>query len=97
MNIDINELKDCQLLTIDEFAEKMSVKPPTIREWIKDGILVQQRHFLKVNSVTRFPWPYVLKFLLAKDVAEAKRPPRPHEHKTTSKVSSRREPINWDY
>ena len=71
--------EDCELLTLEEFAEKMKVCLNTVREWINKGVLVEGQHFVKICSVTRFPYPEVLK-ILCNSALEEKSPRKPGPH-----------------
>jgi len=90
-------LKDVQLLTKEEFAAKMSVSPKTVIQWIKSGELSENKHFIKLNSVVRFPWPWVLIVLLSPDMNEGSKPPDPRAHKDLPKKIQGRKLMNLDY
>ena len=38
----------------------MKVGRTTVFQWIKDGTMIQGRHFLKIGRVLRIRWPEVL-------------------------------------
>ena len=54
---------ETQLLTIEEFAEKMKVARTTIFNWLKSEKLQQGKHYLRIGRVVRFQWPDVLEHL----------------------------------
>ncbi len=45
-----------EVLTVDEFAERMKVCRTTIFQWMKDSILIQGEHFFKHKRVLLFLW-----------------------------------------
>lgn len=94
---ELTDLKSCKLLSIDDFAEEMSVSSNTVREWISNGILVEKKHFIKLRSVTRIPWPYVLKILLTDDKKLEEVEDKKLDKKKTKNLSSRLKSINLDY
>lgn len=45
-----------ELLTVEQFAQRLQVSRATVFNWIQKQILVQGRHFLKIGRVLRFTW-----------------------------------------
>lgn len=45
-----------EMLSIEQFAERMGVKRTTIYEWFKSGYLRPGRHYLRIGRTVRFPW-----------------------------------------
>ncbi len=45
-----------ELLTVEQFAQRLQVSRATVFAWIQKQILVQGRHFLKIGRVLRFTW-----------------------------------------
>jgi hypothetical protein len=86
-----------ELLTVEQFAQRLQVSRATVFTWIQKQILVQGRHFLKFGRVLRFSWSNDLVSTLLHDstqavpvAAAAVRPAIPPRKKTDS-------PINWEY
>ena len=59
-----------EILTVDQFAERMKVCRTTIFQWIKDNILVQGEHFFKHKRVVLFIWCKEIIISLAKNSAK---------------------------
>ncbi len=45
-----------ELLTIEEFAERMKISRTTVFGWIRKGTLKSGRHYFKMGRVIRFEW-----------------------------------------
>lgn len=45
-----------ELLTPEEFAEKLKISRSTLFEWLNKGILLPGKHYFKVGRVLRFVW-----------------------------------------
>lgn len=45
-----------ELLTPEEFANKLKIGRSTLFEWIGKGILLPGKHYFKVGRVLRFVW-----------------------------------------
>lgn len=60
-----------ELLTIEEFAERMKIGRTTVFKWIQDGSLVPGKHFLKIGRVCRFHWPRILHTLAVDNLTQA--------------------------
>lgn len=45
-----------EVLTIEEFAQKMKVCETTVWKWIRNGKLRPGRHFIQIDRVIRFHW-----------------------------------------
>lgn len=86
-------LAPAELLTVEEFAERLQVSRATVFAWMQKKILVQGRHFLKYGRVLRFVWGVELiqELVAGCTVAEgAMAPVRvPRQVKPN--------PINWEY
>jgi len=44
------------VLTVEQFAERLQVSRATVFAWMQKNILVQGRHFFKIGRVLRFVW-----------------------------------------
>jgi len=45
-----------ELLTVEEFAQRMKISRTTVFDWIRKGALKAGRHYLKIGRVIRFEW-----------------------------------------
>jgi predicted DNA-binding transcriptional regulator AlpA len=86
-----------ELLTVEQFAQRLQVSRATVFSWIHKQILVPGRHFLKIGRVLRFTWSDDLISTLLLDSAQALpvvipavRPGCLPRKKTDSS-------LNWDY
>jgi excisionase family DNA binding protein len=91
-----------ELLTVQEFAERMKISRTTVFDWIRKGTLRLGRHYLKIGRVIRFEWGPELVQKLHEDSVEeqekainkssSKRP----ESRKVRRPASRRVAINLD-
>lgn len=84
------------LLTVEEFADKLKVSRSTVFGWLKAGQLQEGKHFFRIGRIIRFVWDAGL-FLGRKrpKVEGNKKQARPTEktaHSTPSQPG-----INLDY
>ena len=64
-----------ELLTVEEFAERMKISRTTVFDWIRKGTLKSGRHYLKIGRIIRFEWgPELLSKLYEDCVAEQEEP-----------------------
>lgn len=47
-------LSSFDLLTVDEFAERLKVSRTTVFGWLKSGILAEGVHYLRLGRILRF-------------------------------------------
>jgi predicted DNA-binding transcriptional regulator AlpA len=45
-----------ELLTVEQFAQRLAMSRTTLFEWLKTGALVQGKHYFKVGRILRFIW-----------------------------------------
>ncbi len=45
-----------ELMTSEEFAEKLKIGRSTLFEWLEKGILLPGKHYFKQGRVLRFVW-----------------------------------------
>ena len=45
-----------ELLTIEEFAERMKISRTTVFDWMRKGTLKAGRHYMKIGRIIRFEW-----------------------------------------
>jgi len=86
-----------ELLTVEQFAQRLQVSRATVFTWIQKQILVQGRHFLKIGRVLRFTWSDDLVSILMHDsvLALPVALPAVVPVRLTSKKSD--SSLNWDY
>lgn len=84
------------VLTVEQFAERLQVSRATVFNWIQKNVLVQGLHFFKIGRVLRFVWntDAVAGLLtcatpVPSPVPVPARLPAPSKRKTT--------PINFEY
>lgn len=63
-----------EMLTVEQFANRMAVGKTTVYDWVKSGQLVAGRHYIRIAGTTRFPWGADLLQRLLEDSAD-KEPP----------------------
>ena len=51
---------EIELLTVEEFAQRLTMSRTTVFEWLKSGNLVQGKHYFKVGRILRFVWDKTL-------------------------------------
>jgi len=86
-----------ELLTVEQFAQRLQVSRATVFSWIQKQILVQGRHFLKFGRVLRFTWSDDLVSTLLHDSAPAL-PVVPLMVRPVSMIRKKSDsPLNWDY
>ncbi|NTV47772.1 MAG: helix-turn-helix domain-containing protein [Chlorobiales bacterium] len=86
-----------ELLTVEQFAQRLQVSRATVFTWIQKQILVQGRHFIKIGRVLRFTWSDDFIFILLQEsaaavtVAPPTLSPAVVSHKKTGSS------LNWEY
>lgn len=45
-----------EIITPEEFAERMKIGETTFWKWLNTGKLRPGRHFIQIDRVIRFPW-----------------------------------------
>ena len=86
-----------ELLTVEQFADRLQVSRATVFAWMQKKILVQGQHFLRLGRVLRFPWSEELVASLLELSASAL--PLPSPPLSPVLVSRKKRPtaINWEY
>lgn len=80
VKIQVTTESSLQMLGLIEFASRMSVCPNSVRNWIRDGKLVEGKHYFHIGRIYRFPWgPDFLKELMV-SLAPEPSPSRPRMH-----------------
>lgn len=88
-----------ELLTVEEFAERMKISRTTVFDWIRKGTLKAGRHYLKIGRIVRFEWGPELIQKLREDSAEepVKQHGSPVGTGNKKRVTGKRLAINLDY
>ena len=93
-----------ELLTVEEFAERMKISRTTVFDWIRRGTLKTGRHYIKTGRIIRFEWGPELLQKLHEDCAERQEKPLDHpiqiqRHSGLKgrKLNNRRAAIDLDY
>ncbi len=83
-----------ELLSIEQFAQKLDISRATVFKWMNRGVLIQGRHFFRYGRVVRFAWSQELvEALLGGSVEE--RAVQGGQHTVTARKKSTS--INWEY
>jgi excisionase family DNA binding protein len=77
-----------EILTPEEFAQRLKIGRSTLFEWIRNGVLVPDKHFVKVGRILRFSWSDDVLFSLEKPKTQTKQ---------TKNVRRQQSKVNWDY
>lgn len=88
---------DPELLTVEQFADRLQVSRATVFAWMQKKILIQGRHFLRLGRVLRFPWSEELVSSLLE--LSARTLPLAPPPLSPVVVSRKKRPtaINWEY
>jgi excisionase family DNA binding protein len=68
-----------EMLSIEQFAERMGVGRTTVHGWIKSGSLRSGRHYFRIGGTVRFIWGTELFQKLLEDSLETDITPFPEE------------------
>lgn len=89
-----------ELLTIEQFALRLTMSRTTAFEWLKNGILVQGKHYFKVGKILRIVWDETMLLTIGMNSKEQKE----KKLKKTVKPKGERRlhipsspPVNLDY
>lgn len=80
-----------ELLTVDQFAQRLQVSRATVFAWIQKNVLSPGKHYLKIGRVLRFLWSAQLLETINQGVAFAT--PQAEAPVRQKKASV----MNWDY
>jgi len=47
---------ETEILTVEQFAQRLGMSRTTAFDWLKSGILVQGKHYFKIGRILRFVW-----------------------------------------
>lgn len=84
-----------EILTPEEFAERLKIGRSTLFDWMNKGILVPGRHFMKVGRILRFVWSddIVASLLKLSSVSIQSR----QTSNKKSKPATPKDPVNWNF
>jgi len=91
-----------ELLTTEEFAERLKIGRSTLFEWLGKGILVPGQHYFKIGRVLRFVWSdELVQCLLERTVTICVDGDKLSSGVTIKKpvktANNNQQPINWEY
>jgi hypothetical protein len=49
-------MSSLEVLTVEQFAEKMMVSRTTVFGWLKSGVLMEGVHYCRLGRILRFCW-----------------------------------------
>lgn len=52
----MNETTSIDLLTVEEFAERLKISRSTVFGWLKAGLLQEGKHYFRIGRIIRFVW-----------------------------------------
>lgn len=84
-----------EILTPEEFAERLKIGRSTLFDWLQKGILVPGKHFLKVGRILRFIWSDDVVITLLELSSQAAQRRQAGGRKNNPVAA--RNPIDWDY
>ncbi len=95
-------MSDRELLTPEEFADKIKIGRSTLFEWLSKGILQPGVHYWKIGRVLRFVWSdELIQSLLQRTVTISIDGDKLSSGVTTKKpvksANNNQQPINWEY
>lgn len=64
------ESPSVEIITLEQFAERMQVGETTVWKWIRSGKLRPGRHYIQIERVIRFHWCRALVERLLEDCQE---------------------------
>lgn len=86
-----------ELLTVEQFAQRLQVSRATVFAWMQKQILVQGRHFLKIGRVLRFTWSDDLITCLLQDSAQTVPVVPPPLSPIVASRQKSGSALNWEY
>lgn len=81
---------DQELLTPEQYADKLKIGRSTLFSWLSHGILIEGEHYFRIGRVIRFVWNSnaLLKISAVKPTTRQQR---------TKPAPSHRHNIDWEY
>jgi predicted site-specific integrase-resolvase len=77
-----------EILTPEEFAKRLKIGRSTLFEWIRTGVLIPEKHFVRRGRILRFIWSDDVLFSLAEPKVQPK---------TTMNKRHNKTKLNWEY
>lgn len=87
----------CDLLTVEQFADRLQISRATVFALMQRGVLIAGRHFIRLGRVVRFPWSAELVAELLKTTGEQHTPTPRQQRSIRPQRSGKGSPVNWDY
>lgn len=86
-----NPKNEREILTPEQYAEKLQIGRSTLFQWLARGILIEGEHYFRVGRVIRFLWDgsVLMKVSDAKNTKLQKQISLPSQLKNRS--------VNWNY
>lgn len=81
-----------EILTREEFAQRIKIGRSTLFEWIRKGVLVDGLHYVKIGRIVRFNW--------IEDILSTLKTTQIQKQiltKTSKNKDSKKSKINWEY
>lgn len=90
-----------EVLTVEEFADRMKISRTTVFDWISKGKLKAGRHYIHIGRVIRFEWGQDLLRRLHEDslqvAEEVHDNPKPRREAKKPRVTNKKSTaLNWD-
>ncbi len=82
------------ILTPEEFADRLKIGRSTLFDWLRKGILVPGKHYIKVGRILRFIWADDIVATLAE---ATRQPATPEKPQLRQKSQPSQPSINWEY
>lgn len=87
----------CDLLTVEQFAQRLQISRATVFALMQRGVLVAGRHFIRLGRIVRFPWSAELVAELLKATGEQNAPTLQQQRLIRPPKTAKGSPVNWDY
>ena len=82
------------ILTPEEFAERLKIGRSTLFEWLRKGVLVPGEHYFKQGRILRFMWSDAV---VATLLEATRQPAAPEKPQLRQKPQPSQPGINWEY
>jgi len=99
-NLDSAIHQQQEILTVEQFALRLTMSRTTLFEWLNTGVLVQGKHYFKVGRILRFVWDETLLLTIGMNrknnlEKKQKKTVKPRGERRLHSPSS--PPVNLDY
>ena len=78
---EIDNPSETELLTVEEFAQRLRVGRSTVFDWIARKKMVLGDHYFKIGKIIRIPWSMELLASLSTDSEEEYKTPRSRRYR----------------